>query len=249
MNTMRLSLRARTLGVTLVACGFVVPAYADQGKGVSSEASKQSDIGAVTGFAVGAAVAGPVGAVVGAAAGAVLGDRYHRQQKSAAALSADLHQSEAERSRLAQNVAELDTSLAATRAHETRLGETLQHTDEIGLDVGFRTDEDGIPEATLAPLLKLGALAASLPDCMVRIAGYADPRGSDAYNDALSLRRAQAVAAALTSAGVPAGRIILEAHGKSESQSEPGDLDGYAFDRRVTVRLEQAAAAEVARRD
>ena len=89
-----------------------------------------------------------------------------------------------------------------------------------------------------------------MPDAVVRIAGYADPRGSDAYNDALSLRRAQAAAAALTSAGLPAGRIIIEAHGKSESQSEPGDLDGYAFDRRVTVRLEQqVAAAEVARRD
>ena len=59
----------------------------------------------------------------------------------------------------------------------------------------------------------MGALAASLPRPLVRIAGYADPRGSDAYNDALSMRRAQAVAASLTAAGVPAGRIIIEAHG------------------------------------
>ncbi len=250
MNIMRLNLRGRTLGVTLVACGFVLPAYADQDPAATSEASKQSNIGAVTGLAVGAAAAGPVGAVIGAAAGALLGDRYHRQQKSAAALSADLDKSEAERARLAHNVAELDSSLATARAHETRLGETLQQTQELGLDVGFRTDDDGIPEATLAPLLKLGALAASMPEAVVRIAGYADPRGSDAYNDALSLRRAQAAAAALTSAGLPAGRIIIEAHGKSESQSEPGDLDGYAFDRRVTVRLEQqVAAAEVVRRD
>ena len=47
----------------------------------------------------------------------------------------------------------------------------------------------------------------------------------------------------LTAAGVPAGRIVIEAHGKSESQSEAGDLDGYAFDRRVSVRLEQPGAA------
>jgi outer membrane protein OmpA-like peptidoglycan-associated protein len=249
MNAMRLSLRARTLGVTLLTCGFVLPAYADQGEALSGEASKQSDIGAVAGLAVGAAAGGPVGAVVGMAAGALLGDRYHRQQKSAASIGADLDKSEAERARLAHNVAELDTSLATARAHETRLGETLAQTHELGLDVGFRTDDDGIPQAMLAPLLKLGALAAAMPDAVLRIAGYADPRGSDAYNDALSLRRAQAVAAALTSAGVPAGRIIIEAHGKSESQSEPGDLDGYAFDRRVTIRLEQADSGQVARRD
>ena len=50
------------------------------------------------------------------------------------------------------------------------------------------------------------------------------------------------VAALLTGAGVPAGRIIIEAHGKSESQSEAGDLDGYALERRVSVRLEQAGS-------
>jgi outer membrane protein OmpA-like peptidoglycan-associated protein len=249
MNAMRLSRHARTLGMTLVACGFVLPAYADQGQEVSGAASKQSGVGAVAGLAVGAAAGGPVGAIVGMAAGAWLGDRYHRQQKSAAAISADLDKSEAERARLVHDVAELDTSLAAARAGETRLGETLQQTDDLGLDVGFRTDDDGIPQPMLSPLLKLGALAAALPDSVVRIAGYADPRGSDAYNDALSLRRAQAVAAALTSAGVPAGRIIIEAHGKSESRSEPGDLDGYAFDRRVIVRVVHAASGSVARRD
>lgn len=249
MNTIRSSVRAALLAVTLNGCGFALPAHAQDSKAVPGEGSRPANIGMVTGLAVGAAAAGPVGAVVGLAAGAMLGDRYHRQQKSAAALSADLDKSEAERARLAHHLAELDTSLASARAHETRLGETLQQTHELGLDVSFRTDDDGLAEPTLAPLLQLGALAASMPDSLVRIAGYADPRGSDAYNDALSMRRAQAVAAALTSAGVPAGRIIIEAHGKSESQSEPGDLDGYAFDRRATVRLEPVAAEQVARRD
>ena len=83
----------------------------------------------------------------------------------------------------------------------------------------------------------------------MHVAGYADPRGSDAYNDALSLRRAQEVAAVLTAAGLPATRISVESHGKSESQSEEGDLDGYALERRVTVRLQQPVPAQVASRD
>ena len=53
----------------------------------------------------------------------------------------------------------------------------------------------------------------------------------------------------MTAAGVPAGRIVVEAHGNGESQSQQGDLDAYALDRRVTVRLEQPGVGQVASRD
>ena len=119
----------------------------------------------------------------------------------------------------------------------------------MGLDVNFRTNDDSIAVQTMPPLLKLGALALAVPEARVRVAGYADPRGSDAYNDQLSLRRAQAVAAVLASAGVPAERILIEAHGKSEADCGEGDLDGYAFERRVTVRLMLPATGQVARRE
>jgi outer membrane protein OmpA-like peptidoglycan-associated protein len=101
----------------------------------------------------------------------------------------------------------------------------------------------------MPPLLKLGALVASMPDVKVRVAGYADPRGSDEVNDALSRRRAEAVAAVLASAGVTSDRMTVEGHGSSESTCEDGDLDGYAFDRKVTVRLERPRTAEVASRE
>src|SRR6266513_1304499 len=97
----------------------------------------------------------------------------------------------------------------------------------------------------------LGAAAGALlgdryhRQARARIAGYADPRGSDAYNDELSLRRAQAVAAVLMSAGVPGERILIEAHGKTESTSAAGDLDAYALERRVTVRVELQGSARV----
>jgi len=234
MTTLTSRLRAGVLGIALAGGAAVWPAYAcgdERGEG-----SKQSDIGALTGLAVGAAAGGPVGAVLGAAAGAVLGDRYHRQAQSSAALAADLDHSEAERSRLSQSVAQLD--------------QTLQQTEELGLDVSYRTNDDSIPMRTMPPLLKLGALVVAMPQARVRIAGYADPRGSQAYNSELSLRRARGVAAVLMAAGVAPERILIEAHGNTESGSADGDLDGYAFERRVTVRLElPPAAGEVARRD
>ena len=156
---------------------------------------------------------------------------------------------EAERTRLAQSVAQLNGSLTETKARGVQLDQTLKLTDELQTDVSFRTNEASISAQAMAPLLKLGALAAAMPDVKVRVAGYADPRGSDALNDALSQHRAQAVAAVLAGAGLAQDRLIVEAHGKCESTSTPGDLDGYAFDRRVTVRLERPGADEVARRD
>jgi outer membrane protein OmpA-like peptidoglycan-associated protein len=212
MATLTSRLRAGVLGIAVAGGAAVWPAYAcgdERGEG-----SKQSDIGAVTGLAVGAAAGGPVGAVLGAAAGALLGDRYHRQAQSSAALAADLDHSEAERSRLSQQ------------------------TEELGLDVSFRTNDDSITTRTMPPLLKLGALVVAMPQARVRVAGYADPRGSQAYNSELSLRRAQGVAAVLMTAGVAPERILIEAHGKTDSTSADGDLDGYALERRVTVRLE-----------
>ena len=59
------------------ACGKEQPSTEQTTKPKS--ASKQENIGIVTGLAVGAAAGGPIGAVIGAAAGAWMGDHYHKQ--------------------------------------------------------------------------------------------------------------------------------------------------------------------------
>ena len=253
MTAWKSGLRLRVLGLSVCSCLASWSSYANDGEvtGGETSASREANIGVVTGLAVGAAAAGPVGAVVGAAAGGWLGDRYHHQREAKSALSADLAHSEAERTRLSAELAQRDGSLLEARTQSARLDTTLQQTDQLGLDVSFRTDDDGIAAQQVTPLLKLGALAASLPEASVRVAGYTDPRGSDAYNQELSLRRAQSVAAVLTAAGVPCERILIEAHGKGgATAAEDGDADGYALQRRVTVRVElPAAEGQVARRE
>ena len=242
------TLRATALSLALGGCA-ILPAYAGEAADPPGAASKQANLGVITGLAVGAAAAGPVGAVVGAAAGALLGDRYHRQAQSSAALTADLERSESQRAELLHSVAQLDGSLSEARAHDAELATQLSHTDQLGLDVSFRTDDDSVAAQALSPLLKIGALAASMPQAQVCVAGYADPRGSAAYNDELSLRRATNVAAVLMSAGVPRERIAIEAHGKSAALDADGDLDTYALERRVTIRLQLPGSAQVAARD
>ena len=241
-------LRAAALALVVSGC-TLLPAYADETVDDGSHGSKQARIGALTGIALGAAAGGPVGAVVGAAAGVAIGDRYRRQAQTTTALTQDLDQSEAARAQLAHSVAELNHSLAEAQMRGEQLDQALQHTGQLGFDVSFRTGDDAVAAQAMAPLLKLGGLVASLPRTQVLVAGFADPRGSEAYNDDLSFRRAECVAAVLASAGVPRERILIEAHGKSAALSAPGDRDGYALDRRVTVRLLVPGPGQVARRD
>jgi outer membrane protein OmpA-like peptidoglycan-associated protein len=255
MNTFTNKLRAGALGLTLISsCVVALPVHAQDGdtvtvKAPKTNASKQENIGVFTGLAVGAAAGGPIGAIVGATAGAWIGDRYHKKEVAAKALKSDLSESEAQRAQLTQSVTELNTSLADARAKSDQLNSALKNAAELGTDVGFRTNEDSISNQAMAPLMKLGALAASMPDVKVRVAGYADPRGSEKVNDELSRRRAEAVAEVLAQAGLPKDHMVIEGHGKTESTTMEGDVDGYAFDRKVTVRLERAGSQEVARND
>jgi len=104
--------------------------------------------------------------------------------------------------------------------------------------VVFRTGDAQLRADAAEQLHKMGALLATLPDTRVRVAGFTDARGSEELNLELSKRRAMAVAAALESAGVAADRLIIEAHGKTLAMADPADLDGDAFERRVTITLD-----------
>ena len=212
-------------------------------------ASKQENIGVVSGLAIGAAAGGPIGAIAGAAAGAWIGDRYHRQLSARKQLAEELSQSEAERQRLTARVETLDTSVKSAQAEHARLEALAAQARELSTEVSFRTGEAVLSAQNVAQLQRVAALAAALPDAHLRIAGYADPRGSRQYNLELSQARADAVAHVLLSAGLAAGQITLEAHGAEDCQSLPGDVDGYAFERRVEVHLESAGAPVVAQRE
>ena len=255
MSILSNKIRVGTVGVTVAAMSLAaLPASAAQtaAAGAQQHASKQENIGVFTGVAVGAAAGGPIGAMVGMVAGAWLGDHYHKQSVANHALAAQnqalttsLSRSEAERRGLAGKLDLATSSLAATQEQRAELDRTVQLSDDIETDVSFRTADASINNLQLPALRKIGALAASLPPgAKVRIDGYADPRGPATLNDDLSLRRAEAVALTLEQAGCPQDRLMIGAHGASQSASPKGDLDAYAFDRRVTVRLEGAAVAQ-----
>jgi outer membrane protein OmpA-like peptidoglycan-associated protein len=234
--------RVRRPAVVALAVAAAIAALplqaADQSTPEPRKTSRQEYIGVVSGFIVGAVAGGPVGAVLGSGAGAWLGDRYHKQLVAKQELAADLDRSKVEQSRLDQNVVELNGTLRNLETERVQLNGALEHTRELGAEVGFRTNDATLSSDTVARLKRLGAVAGALPDLKVRVSGYADPRGTAAYNLELSQRRADTVAAVLKDAGVGPERIVVEAHGSDGSTSAEGDLDGYALERRVTVQLE-----------
>ncbi|MCK9275925.1 MAG: OmpA family protein [Syntrophales bacterium] len=71
---------------------------------------------------------------------------------------------------------------------------------------------------------------------LVLIAGHADCTGSDEYNDALSLRRAEAVQFYLSEkSGISPDRIIVKAYGESKPVASNKSKEGRAKNRRVEL--------------
>lgn len=67
--------------------------------------------------------------------------------------------------------------------------------------------------------------------------GHTDSVGSDQYNQALSMRRAEAVKAYIVSKGVDASRIYTEGKGESQPVADNNTAEGRAKNRRVTVEV------------
>lgn len=149
------------------------------------------------------------GAIVGAGLGAVVGNQLDQQE------------------------AALRQSMDNDNVQITNTGDRLIVT--LPQDILFDVDS-----AYVAPGLRsdLAALAANLneyPNSTIRIVGHTDNTGDARYNQDLSERRAQSVAAILRTNGVSAGRI--NAYGAGEDQPVASNLNaaGRAQNRRVEV--------------
>jgi peptidoglycan-associated lipoprotein len=68
----------------------------------------------------------------------------------------------------------------------------------------------------------------------LRVVGYADPRGTEEYNQDLGNSRANNIADMLKNAGVPENKLETKSEGESEASDDP---QAWPRDRRVELSL------------
>ena len=79
------------------------------------------------------------------------------------------------------------------------------------------------------------ALKQQPADTMFHVQGYTDSTGSDAENQKLSTKRAQAVAERLEQAGIASSRIRAEGRGEADPVASNDNEEGRAANRRVEI--------------
>ncbi len=220
-------MRNKIILTGLIAVLAAAPAFAES-------ASKEESIGVSAGAVIGAIAGGPVGLFVGAALGAKLGEEFFQRDTEIDQLSASLQGSQSRVDELKRDVVSLGGDLQ--RMQEESRPELLSLLQAgIEMDLLFRTDEDVLSTTTGSRLQQLAASLATMPGVFVRLDGFADERGNAAYNQKLSVRRAEHVMHVLLANGVPAARISVRAHG--ESPAADNNVDSFAFERKVSLTL------------
>ena len=182
----------------------------------------QKERGAIVGAAAGGAIGGAVGsknggtargaiigAAVGGAAGAIIGHQMDQRAK------------------------EIQQTVAGAKVE--RVGEGLLVTFDSGLLFDF--DSDALRSAARENLRNLAESLQKSPNTNVMIVGHTDAQGTDAYNQALSERRASAAAAFIAEQGVARTRLIIRGRGESEPVAGNESESARAQNRRVEVAL------------
>jgi outer membrane protein OmpA-like peptidoglycan-associated protein len=129
-----------------------------------------------------------------------------------------------------EQAAQLQAEIQQMKAKQTDRGIVLT----LG-DVLFDTGRSELNPGAATKMDQLAQFLAQHPDRRVEIDGFTDSVGTDAYNEELSQRRANAVKAALVSRGVDPTRINTQGYGKAYPVASNSDSGGRQLNRRVEV--------------
>ncbi len=163
-----------------------------------------------------------------------------RQQAQSAQQAALASQQQAQQSQQQAQSAEeqarqLQQQLADLQAKQTDRGMIMT----LG-NVLFDTNGDTLKPGADDMISRLAQFLQNQPDIKVRIEGHTDSTGSDDYNQALSQRRANAVAMALEGRGISMARIQAVGRGKSAPVAGNDTAAGRQQNRRVEIIFSDA---------
>ncbi|MFD2721433.1 OmpA family protein [Hymenobacter monticola] len=170
-------------------------------------------IGGVVGGLLGGGKGTAIGAIVGATAGGATGAIIGRKMDKAAA--------------------ELQNDMKGARVE--RVGEGIKITFDSG--ILFDTNSSTLRPASESDISKMAAVLQKYPDTNVLIEGHTDNTGTDAINQPLSERRAQAVATSTMAKGVASSRITTNGYGSTQPVGDNTTAEGRQANRRVEVAI------------
>jgi outer membrane protein OmpA-like peptidoglycan-associated protein len=178
-------------------------------------------VGAVAGAAIGSATGGSAGsgAVIGGVAGAVAGNLWSKRMQD-------------KQRAMEQATAGTDVAVSRTENNELKVNVPADFSFDVG-------------RAEIRPVMRpvLDPFAQGLdPNMRVRIVGHTDNTGSDAINDPLSVRRAEAVRDYLAGRGVAPSRVQISGRGSREPVASNANEAGRAQNRRVEIYLSEPQA-------
>jgi peptidoglycan-associated lipoprotein len=128
-------------------------------------------------------------------------------------------------------------SLAAANAAAARADAIERARSTLVATIYFDYDAADIRGDAKAALdAKLPVLRANA-NVQIRVAGHADERGSDQYNDALGQRRAAATKRYLTDNGIDGARIAIVSYGEQRPNTMGADENAWSLNRRAEFEI------------
>ncbi len=104
-------------------------------------------------------------------------------------------------------------------------------------DAFFDFDKSVLKDEGKAKLDDVASKLGSINLEVIIAVGHTDSVGSDAYNQALSVRRSEAVKAYLVGKGVEKNRVYTEGKGEKQPVADNKTSDGRAKNRRVEIEI------------
>lgn len=178
------------------------------------------------------------GAGYGAAAGAVIGLLTGGNDKFQAAMigaAAGALAGGAVGYYMDKQEAKLREQMAGTGVDVVRNGDNI--TLDVPGGVTFAFDSSELNSQFYPVLDKVAATLTEYNKTVIEVAGHTDSVGSDVYNQQLSERRANSVAAYLGSHGVDRGRVVTIGAGEAHPVASNDSEEGRAQNRRVEITI------------
>ncbi|MEM1271534.1 MAG: OmpA family protein [Bacteroidota bacterium] len=209
----------QTIWTRVALAGLLFAGLVTSGCETTSRTRDGAILGAGSGAVLGGAIAKATGksakkgAAIGAAAGAVTGGLIGR--------------------RLDQQAKELEEQLRDAEVERTEEGIAVRFDSAILFDF----DSSSLRGNARSDLSELAYSIQSYPGTKIVVVGHTDAIGSDAYNQRLSERRADAVRYELQREGVTSSRLTAYGVGESQPVASNASEYGRAQNRRVELTI------------